>query len=256
MKRLPNIKLTKRALNLILRDNVYDYGGEAVLCRNNNPHTLYKIFCWPVDNLDVSSLDFMTDNKLNKIKFYYNHHIEGTIKPLSTLEYNGEPIGYEQVFDPDNLSMFNQILTQSELLQCIDQTKLLLEYFATKDITYGDVTPDNILFNRKKHKACFCDIDNTRVGNYPIDIKNTVMSEYVEIRGRTDETADAYMHNMLTLEELCFYNQDYRDIVHKLRTGNIPSDLDPIAKQIVESMRSPKKFTGEFISPYVKRKIE
>ena len=250
MKRLPNKKLTTQELDLLIEDNLYDYGGEAIICTTNNPHSVYKIFVYPGTNIP----DRMSDNKLRKVSYYYQNDITGLIKPLSTLENNGDLIGYETTFDSTNTSLLDSLLTPSEIFSCLNQSKDILEYLATKDITYGDVTSDNLLVNARTKKVTFCDIDNTRVGEYPIDVMSDSLSNYVFSRRAADSTIDAYMHNLLTLEQLYFRNASYTEIVRKLRAGQNPIEADQLASRIITSMQDPPNFTGEYVLPYIKQK--
>lgn len=250
MKRLPNKKLTTQELDLLIEDNLYNYGGEAIICTNDNPHSIYKIFVSPGTNIP----DRMSNNKLKKVCYYYQNDICGLIKPLSTIEHNGTLIGYETTYDAANESLLDSILTPSEIFSCLEQSKNILEYLATKDITYGDVTSDNILFNAHTKKAIFCDIDNTRVGDYPIDIMSNSLFDYVTLRKKVDSTIDAYMHNLLTLEQLYFRNAPYMEIVKKLRAGLNPIDKDQLATRIITSMQNPENFTGDYVLSYIKQK--
>lgn len=61
MRRLPNINLTESDIRNLNLDTLFNYGGEADIFRNNNPHTLYKIF--PITG--------MSDNKFEKLKILY-----------------------------------------------------------------------------------------------------------------------------------------------------------------------------------------
>lgn len=250
MKRLPNIKLTDQELDLLIEDNRFDFGSEAIICKNNNPHSLYKIFVFPGSDQPEQ----MSYNKFKKINYYYHNDIKGTVKPLSTLENNGILIGYELDFDEEETSLLDCCIEEDEKLFYLQQSKELLEYYATKDITYGDVTPDNLLINHRTKKVRFCDIDNTRVGAYPIDIMGNVLTEYCCERGTFDAKADAYMHNLMTLERLYFHNLAYRQITHQLRDSNVASNLNEEAKRIVESMCYPKNFQGEYLISHIKQK--
>lgn len=251
MKRLPNTKLTTQELDLLIEDNLFNYGGEAIICKNNNPHSLYKIFVYP----GSTDPERMSDNKLKKVTHYYHNDISGLVKPLSTLEHNGILIGYETTYDEAEMSLLDCCLTSPETVSYLEQGQDLLNYFATQDITYGDVTPDNLLVNRRTNQVKFCDIDNTRVGAYPIDVMSYGLTEYYEETGSMDASADVYMHNLLTLEQLYFPNMTYNRIVRQLRLGKGPNDVSEEAKRIIDSMRYPTSFTGEYVLPHIKQKI-
>ncbi len=249
MKRLPNKKLSTATLDLLIEDNLFDYGGEAIICRPTNAKSLYKIFVFPGTDIP----DQMSDNKFKKILYYYQHDIANMVKPLSTLEYNGILIGYEESYDPDDLSLLDSLLTKEELITCLSRTKEQLDYFASLDITYGDVTADNILINQKTMQPKFCDIDNTNVAGYPIDVMGFGLTDYYDTVQEIDSKADIFMHNLLVLERLYHRNSSYQQVLNEIKRGNIPTDLDEIAQQIITSMANPQEFIAEPIIPFVKK---
>ena len=82
MKTMPNIELTDKELEILIEESKFNYGGEAMVLRNNNPHTLYKIFTIPGTDIEAE----MDDNKFRKIIRLYNSPLEGIVLPLSTIE--------------------------------------------------------------------------------------------------------------------------------------------------------------------------
>lgn len=249
MKRLPNKKLSTEYLDVLIEDNLFDYGGEAIICRPDDQKSVYKIFVSPGTDIP----DVMSDNKLKKILFYHQHNIANMVQPLSTLEHNGKLIGYEASYDPDDYSLLTIPITEKELIICLEKTKDQLNYFADHDITFGDVTADNILVNRKTLQTKFCDIDNTRVGKLPIDVIGVALTYYYRDVQRIDHNADIFMHNLLVLEGLYYPSISYRQVLQEIKSGNIPATLDDTAKEIAASMANPQEFIAEPIITYVKK---
>ena len=248
MKRLPNIEIPDQQLDLIIDDGLFDYGGEAIVCRNNNPNTLYKLFLTPVSIIP----DTMTDNKLKKIVWIYNHPLEHTVMPTAAITNNGEIIGYEMTYDRDDESLLNAILTPDETIACLQETARILQYYASKDITYGDVKSDNILVNNN-NQIKFCDIDNIRIGDMPVDIMSYALTDYFKINKTIDEKADAYMHNLLALEQLKYNGTSYKSILSKIKSKPKMPEFSNEMKKIFLSLAKPEQFNGEYAIQYIKK---
>lgn len=250
MRTMPNIELTDKELELLIEESKFDYGGEAMVLKNNNPHTLYKIFTVPGTDIEAE----MDDNKYRKILRLYEHPLEGMISPLSTISNRGKLIGYEMTYDEEDESLINVIMPDAERIHFLHETKDILQYFATQDVTYGDVKDDNVLVNRRTGKAKFCDIDNIRLQELPIDIMGHGLTEYFEVIGKIDEKADAYMHNLLTLEQLKYNNLSHRTIINRLATNPLMVEFPDEAAKIFLSLAEPQNFNGEYAIQYIKRK--
>lgn len=250
MKRLPNIKLSDSELLLLIEDNKFDYGGEAIVCRNNNPHTLYKIFTHP--DTDVASQ--LSENKLRKIEWLYQHGLEDTVLPIATLSNRGILIGYEMTFDEDDEALINSILTEEEKLHYLHKSSDILRYYHDLGIVYGDIKDDNVLINQRTKKAKFCDVDNMQIGNYPIDIMGHGLHEYFDEVGIIDEKADAFMHNLLFLEQLKYNGLSHKAILTRLKTNPYLVEFPEEAQRVISSLNNPKNFSGEYAISYVKRK--
>lgn len=96
-------------------------------------------------------------------------------------------------------------------------------------------------------------MDNIKLGAYPIDVMTDVLAEYLEKRGSIDETADIFMFNLLTLEQLAYPDEEYNEIMKMVCKGIVPSNFDEKAASILHSMTTPKEFTGQTILQYVKK---
>lgn len=240
MSKLKNIKLNDHEVKRILVSSYFSCGSEAVVCRTNNPHTLYKIFT--KGGLEPIP---MSDNKLRKIEEICNLQLENCVQPLGTISNNGILIGYEMTYDPNERRFSPSHITRNELIRRLKQVHDILRYFETKDITYGDVDFQNILVNTQTGNIKFCDIDNMRIRKYPIDFICKSLTEYYDIRG-IDQRVDAYMHNLFSLKCL---NLDF----DSYDSNSIREEFTEPAVRIVESMHDLEVFTGEYIIKYVKK---
>lgn len=247
MKRIPNINITPEDYQK-LPQNFCQRGGEGIICFKDGT-SLYKIFLDQKGNVLA-----MPENKRLKISNLYQRNLSYTVKPLSTISCQGEMIGYEMTYNPYDCSLENlSSIDRKTLIKILRESKNALEYFASEDITYGDVTADNLLFNIKTGSITFCDIDNMRVGTYPIDAKGSPLTRYYEKTGIIDAKADAYMHNLLTIKKLSCPDQYESEIIKDLRRGIYPSRFKQHAHQVFKSMTTPENFNGEYVIQYVKR---
>lgn len=237
MDRLKNIEISPTEIHNIIKHSFFSNGGEAVVCRTNNPNTLYKIFY----KGQMYNVVPMSENKLRKLEILHSLQLTGSVFPLRTITCNKELIGYEMTYNPEEIRFFPGEFDRSDVISKLESIKDILEYFARYDITYADVASRNILFNKHTGKMKFCDMDNVQIGQYPIDIIPLKLSPYYDVCG-IDEKTDAYMHNLLTL-----------DILNS-RKQKLEKEFSRKALPIIESMKEPENFQGEYIIQYVKKR--
>lgn len=248
MRTLPNIVLTKEEYQQLLKQKAMR-GGEAIISTSGNPNTRYKLFM----NQPLYESP-MNENKTKKIVELHRKNLPHLVQPLSTISYNGRMVGYEMTFDKFDRSLESLThLPRKKLIKVLRQSKEILEFFATQDITYGDVTADNILVNIKTGVVTFCDIDNMQVGQNPIDIKGFSLSRYYSKTGIIDRKADAYMHNLLTIKKLSSPDKYESTIMQELERGIFPTKFKQGAHPIFESMAHPQDFNGDYVIQYIKR---
>lgn len=240
MKNLGNLKLNSREVKRLLTKQYFSCGSEAVICRSEKPNTLYKIFTQSQLRVGTMSL-----NKLKKLTAIYNMNLENCTLPLRTLSNNGNLIGYEMTYNPNNVRLKPNDFSKEELLDYLQSIKEILCNFTAKGIIYGDVSFQNILIDRKNHKVSFCDMDNIQIGKYPIDFLCHSLTDYYDIRG-IDEKTDAYMHNLLVLKSLGldFFYCDTLDIMEEFTQE---------AVKTFTSMQELETFTGEYIIKYLRK---
>ena len=241
MTTMPNISLTKRELNNLVKKSFYTSGGESFICQPTRK-TLYKLF------RQGKNIIPMSDNKAKKVTRLYELQLEDSIRPLSTISCNGELFGYEMTYDRFDEKYSPYKHTREERIDFLFESKRILEYFASLGIVYGDVAYRNILFNTKTGRYKFCDMDNIQIEGHPIDLigNTTPLATYESVCG-VDSKADAYVHNIMTFKTLgvefpsCFEDE-------------LELDFESQACRIVDSMETPQNFTGEYVIEYVKRR--
>lgn len=250
MKSMPNVKISRQDFERLITQNRYGSGGEGVICTTPSPHTLYKIFVEYETSIPV----IMSDNKRKKIQELYHRHIEHSTQPLSTISLDGELIGYEMTGDQDDISLLSIHLPRRKKIEVLKRSSEILQYFASQGITYGDVKANNILVNRKTNQVKFCDMDNIKLDDYPIDLLNDYVDSIIESESDINPSVDAYMHNLMTLQLLNSPGITYDEIIYKLIDGKYHKKYKQEAHRALSTMVSSEQpFTGEYIAPYIKR---
>lgn len=248
MKNLPNINITDTEYRYI-RQQEETFGGEGIICSTGKKNTLYKLFTDANGNICP-----MTENKVKKISELYRKNLPYLVKPLSTISCNGEVVGYEMTYDKDDRALHClPHLERKKLIDALKKSKEALQYFSSKDVIYGDVSEANILLNTKTGQITFCDIDNMQVGQYSIDVKGYALMKYYEKTGVIDEKADAFVHNLLTINKLHFTSASYTEILNALRRGVYPTKFKRQSREVFASMAEPEIFTGDYVIQYIKR---
>ncbi len=256
MKCLPNLEITKEEADFLL-ENPYSVGGEAIICPGGRL-TLLKLFVNHHLHEQISGSEYydsrdllgMSDNKLKKIEVLYQKEPQGLIKPLRTLSINKKLIGYEMSKEIGAFQYAPKATKPNDNISILTQSGKILRGLAQLNMTYGDVSPRNILVNAKTGEVTFCDVDNMRIGDYPIDIMDPELFEYGETRAY-DHTADAYMHNLLTLYSLT-NSETNEDVLNMIEAGIIPNIFNRRGRTTIESMTSPETFNGEYAIQYIK----
>lgn len=247
IKRMPNITLTIDEF-FDMEEQEFAHGGEAVIFRTEKPNTLYKFF----KDHNGNYID-MSDNKFKKILELHKLNLTSAVRPLSTISVNSHLVGYEMTYNPNSVTLKNSGFNREQKIEALKRTKEILEYFRTQDITYGDVKSNNILVDRKTGEIQFCDIDNIRIGEYPMDL----VAEYVQPFDKCGkiELCDAYIHNLMTLQQLGFPNSypTFKEVARTLAQEIYPPNFKDEATVIFESMIIPRKFNGEYVIQYVKK---
>ena len=239
MKSIPNIKLTEEEFKYLITQCRVGFGGEATICEGPRSYTLYKLFS------NMREPKPMGDNKEKKIIELYNRQIDYSVKPLSTISVNDMIVGYEMTNEYDLDSANLCYLTNEQLIYFLKESKRVLEYFAKKGITYGDIELRNILINRDSGRLVFCDMDNIKLDDYEMDLLPTALIGYSDIRG-IDDGVQPYMHNRMTLRAL-----GLDDLLTP--KSDIRKTFKRPGRKIIESMKDPKDFKNEYVIEYIKK---
>lgn len=249
MSKLPNTKLSDRELWGMINDKLFGYGGEAVVCKNNNPHTLYKIFTRTGTNIPEG----MSENKFQKILRLHENPVEHLVRPIGTISNQGVLIGYEMTYDQDDQALINKITSYDEKKYYLKETQKILDYLNERDIIYGDIKDDNVLINEKTGLITLCDIDNIQIEELPIDLMNYALEQYYDQVGEIDDKVDAYMHNLFFLEQLRYEGLSYAAILRRLAARPIMPEFPEEVQEIIDTLIYPEDFKGEYAIQYIKK---
>ena len=181
----------------------------------------------------------MGDNKEKKIIELYQRQLEHSTIPVRTISYKGQLVGYEMTTDPYFDVYKGYQLSIEEQRQLLIKSKQVLQYFQSRGIIYGDVELRNILFNRETGEVIFCDMDNTQIGDLPLDIRPSKLEHYYLTKSIIDSGVHPFMHNYLTLRlhELDPFSTRFAINKHFHRP----------AYKIAHSMKQPVDFIPEYI---------
>lgn len=252
MKLIPTLEITEDMFQYQTTNQVFADGGESIICQTETPKTLDKFF---VDQRTRQIVQ-MPENKISKVSLLYHLKPENTIPPIALIVKNGIVIGYRMYHPTTYKTLEKAKLTRKTKIKALRQSQEVLERLNRQDITYADIKSDNILVDEKTGDVIFCDMDNARVRQYPVDIKSRDTLRYYEIYGEMDETVDAYMHNLLTLQQIGYKDEIpeyYSDLILRLKRGPYPTGFKQTATPILESMKDPHDFNGKYLAKHIKR---
>lgn len=264
---LPIIELSPKQITTL---EVIDGGNESIITKSGRSGTLYKIFSYDIENDNYDTNDDEYDdeqkedsdrdleelycNKANKLNAIYNMPaLQYSVLPLSIINSDGKFIGYEMTYDRKDIPLSSAVLSIADRINTLRRVKLILEYYSSRGIIYGDVRSSNILINRLTRALKFCDIDNIGLGSLEIDVLPTIADKFINERGRVDQTLSMYMYNLLALEQIAYPGKKYNTILNRLKNGEMPPNFKSDAERVIDGMLQPKSFQGESILQYVKK---
>lgn len=238
-----------------LRADVLKFSGESMIVKSPQG-TLYKIFDYETRPfLLQTSIDAIYNNKLEKLKALAAiPNLRFTTAPSALLYHAGQFCGYEMPYNPKDISLKEAGLDYEATLTTLRKVRFILNYLYRKDITYADVNTGNILVNADTNQVKLCDMDNVAIGEFGIDATLEETDWFLREYGKLDENVVAYMYNLLALEQIAYPNRSNYEILYSLgRESEIPGFNNEVGR-VVEKMLHPKKFDGEDILQYVKKR--
>ena len=249
MLEIPRINLTRREYEKLIRSSHFNDGAESVICKTPQKDTLYKLFDYETE----WDPELAYQNKKEKIIRLYNNPISYSVLPISLIDVDGIFAGYEMTYDRKDVAVSQLDLTFEQKISYLEKVRKILTYYERLGIVYGDIKSHNTLINRRTGQVKFCDIDNINIGDNPIDVMTEELFDFTDERDSIDSMADIYMYNLLTLEQIAYPGETYGDILAKLRDGLYPLSFSKETHRTLDSMLSPREFTGETIVQYAKK---
>lgn len=256
MGALPNKELTDKEYQILMKASECSTlgGGEGKIVLGLIPHIAFKVF-----HQEYASLSRVMNNKYQKLKWLYNKDtLDNELKILGTLTYYKRFITYAMTHDKNNITLLDAPISKKEKVPYLKQSKAQLEHFHKRDVVYGDVKANNILVNLKTGTSSFCDLDNIQIEDkYPIDILSDDFSAFADEDGFVKETADYYMHSLMTLSELDGKKEEYYQLFEPLSKGYKFDFLEDSAQSTLEKIWiADDDYKGDYLIDYVKTKKE
>lgn len=245
-KTLPDIVLSKDEL-MQIKENLDNYhsGCEGIIIKGEDPRVVRKIFLYDIDETYTKSreqVEKMRQNKLKKIQILGNmHQLKNDLKVTRTISHEGIFMGYEMVSSQQLFPLDTNPLYVENLIPYLKRLRNILEDYHRHGIVFGDVKANNILQNQEFDIVSFCDIDNVQIGNLPIDLANFSIQRFQDEEGFVPEAVDHYMFNLLTLSELFYSSDFYRDVEEKIKRGKFPDGLNKESYKILTKMAECKQ---------------
>lgn len=242
-----------QALKILSSKNFISEGVEGKIYRiPGSEHILIKIY----HNLDVP------ENFAQKVEAFHNlKDIDDIIaRPLQLLTLNNIPIGHTML--EYGVSLDNINVSFEERVNILEQCKDIIERLHQKGIIIGDIKLQNFLY--KDGKVKMCDVCNSKIGPYDINVKNTITKFHENKRRIIDENTDIQAFNYMTYVFLKYgmVNMKNKKFVHDfdkilsfdLQVHGIPNYYDTEAYDIIKNIYeiSDTK-TNEFLLNYVKK---
>lgn len=251
MMQLKNIELSDEEVAYYI-DNYFDYGSESTIYKASN-HQAYKI--WRDDSaLSKEKVRARNERKMQKIIRYHRKQIDYITQPLATLSNHGNCIGFAMDYSPDDDILLISPIERDERLEILRSLPEILDYFYNEGIIYGDIKNDNILVNRKTKSITFCDIDNSKVEDLPMDIQPEELESFIANYGQEDDKIHAYMHNLLTLEQLDDEVCMYEEVIEKISQNEYHGLVAEPGKVLLKEMKKiTPQYSGEYIVNYIKK---
>ena len=240
---LKNIKITAEQ-KAYYESHYMDLGKESNIYQNS-PNTIIKI--WK----DEVITDSQKENKKDKLVKMYERKLKHIPTIISTYSLDDVCIGYEMSYDADDMPMLIAPLDKSGKLKALKEMKEILQYFADEGVIYPDIKNDNVLINYRTGIATFCDIDNSKVDDLPIDLYPTYAASFSKRYGQEDSTLHSYMLNLYTLTALTDAWQD--EVIMGINQGEYQDIVTEKGKVILKQMKKiTPTYTGEYLIDYIK----
>lgn len=236
-KILPDIKLSEDEYISMKKCSAY-HGSEGCVIRDGD--YAIKIFKNNFGKKDTchEKIELTRENKFCKIKtlFRYGNLFDNEFYPLATYSYEGKFVGFHGPWLPYS-SMNFSTLNMREKIFYLKKIRQKLESFHEIGIVYGDIKDDNIFIDTSSKKVTFVDIDNMKIGAYPMDLMSNSAKNFIANYGKVDKKLDSYMMNLLTIDLLQHHSGWYDEIIANLQLGFVPQKLDiPQNKKLIYEM--------------------
>lgn len=261
LRRIPYLSVSKNELALMIKQaEKQGKEGKILFLSDNSGPIARKIFGYADENNNYleQKIETIKLNKEKKIIEIYNiENFKNEIKPIRMIYCNDNFVGYDMTRNNNATNLCECSLTKDEKISCFEKIEDKLKYFHDVGIVFGDVRGTNILYSKKTQEVSFCDLDNAQVQNFPIDLYLNLLSRYNSKDKLIDKKWDAFMFNLLLLQEFDNRYVEYSEILTLLEMGYRPSCINRYGRLVLQGMVEAEYinyYDGKYLTPYIKKK--
>lgn len=221
---------------------LYGYESEIFLYNNDKIMKIFK-----TDDRNV------LNNKLQKLKYLHTLNTNDVL-PIDLIYIDGIFKGYTSILKKEFYHIDSLKQNKKIRYYILNEVLKKLKYYHSLGITFGDLNPHNILYNKKTNEVILCDLDNVSINELNFDVVNNYQDDYL-YHYKTKENMDEFIFNILTVS----YIQKiyYAYTLNYLRINGLHGLLNSKENSIISKQmyQYSKDFNGDLFLDHIKKRI-
>lgn len=253
MATLPIIQFTDEGIEKL--QYVYFESGSESFIINYTHDEVLKLFRKDFGQsiLTPEQIENIRRNKQAKIEAYAQKDLKNPITINYEAFANKKLVGYTLKKAPGRKMHYASELDIRSRIDILKRARDIVLDFHENGIIHGDIKTDNVYFDPRLGVS-FLDLDNMKFGDNKADFVNTYVEDYLSKHGTFDETVDAYMFNLMTLEVLDRVPFGTPLLAHLQKADQLPRYRSSQATEIIHDMQKPHpKVKEKYLIDYIKK---